>query len=246
MINRKLIEKYLFGELNGQTKINFESNLATDEELQKDFLLSNNLNNAILEQDVIQLRSTIQTIMNDNNSKRKSRLRSIVFWPLAAAIMAMLMVYFFATRTNKTLDPQILFAEYYQSYPAFVVLRNETNKDVQNLIYSHAFLNYENKQFEEAIRIFENIINDDRTEIMAAFYLSISQIEVGNFNNAKQNLLLLTQNKDHLFYEQSMWYLALVNLRLGNTNDAKKLLEEIIIRNQFNAKLAKSILNKLD
>lgn len=247
MINRRLIEKYLFGELTGQMKINVERKIATDNELHEEFILSKNLNKAILEQDVIQLRSTMQTIMNGNNSKGRRRLRSFIFWPLAAAVISvMVIVLFFANRSNKTIDPQFLFAKYYQSYPAFVVLRNETNINVLNQIYSQAFLNYENKQFEEAIRLFEEIINDEHSEIMASYYLSISQIEVGKFDNAKQNLLLLTKKSDHLFYEQSMWYLALVNLKLGNIEEAKKLLEEIIVMNQFNALQAKSILKKLD
>ncbi|MGE0090405.1 MAG: tol-pal system YbgF family protein [Bacteroidales bacterium] len=247
MIKHKIIEDYLFDELSGQKKIDFESKLIADKELQEEYVISENINKAILEQDVMQLRSTIQTLTNKNEYKRKRKLQRVIFWPMAAAVISlMVIIYFFATRINKTADPQILFAEYYQTYPTVAVLRNEGDLIVPDLIYYNAFLYYENRQFEEAIQLFEEIKNGNSAEIMAIFYLALSQIEVGNFISAKQNLLILTQKNDHLFYEQSLWYLALANLKLENTTDAKKILKEIVLNNHYNAIQAKSLLKKLN
>jgi hypothetical protein len=243
----RLIEKYLLGELQDPEKQEFEKRLQSDEALFAEYLLRKEVNDALLEKDIMQLRQSIQTIMNNKKTIMGFRFGRFLYWQLAAAVViAFVVVKFIFFNSDKPIDSAVLFAKYYQACHSYQVSRKENTQSGTSLLYTQALTNYENRNFLVAEKSFGLILESDSTEIMARFYLAITQIELNKLAEAKENLSWLTQHKSHLFYEQSLWYMALVNLKEDRLTEAEQLLNIIIDEDCYCSKQAKKLLRKLN
>jgi len=243
----KLIENYLLGELQEQEKHEFEKHLQSDKTLLHEYELRKKVNEAILEHDVIQLRNSVHSIMNDKNPVFGFNPGRFFFWQLAAAVViAFVVIKLVFFGSDKPVNTNVLFAEYYQTSPSYQISRNENSQSANSLLYEQAFIHYENRNFSMAEKSFGLILESDSTEIMARFYMVITQIELNKLAEAKLNLSWLTQHKSHLFYEQSLWYMALVNLKENNLNETEQLLKIIISEDSYCSEKAKKLLRKLN
>ena len=78
------------------------------------------------------------------------------------------------------------------------------------------------------------------------FYLSICELENDNLKKSEEFLVQLAQNKTHIFWEQSHWYLALNYLKQKNEISAKSELEFIIQEGMSKENEARLILKNLN
>ena len=75
--------------------------------------------------------------------------------------------------------------------------------------------------------------------------MAISLIEEGEIDEAEEYLIDLTLKQNHLFWEQSNWYLALIYIKEGKTDTAKGLLNKIVDEDMANKSEAKLILRSI-
>ena len=228
-------------------KHDFEKRLQSDEVLLHEYELRKKVNEAILEQDVMQLRNSINSLMNGKSLVLGFRTGRFFYWQLAAAVfITFFVIKSFFLNTDKPINQNTLFAEYYQTCPSYQLSRNGNEQNAISLLFIQAFTDYENKRFAAAEKSFEMISQSDSSEIMAKFYLALTQIEQNKLTEAKENLTSLLQNENHLFYEQSTWYLALVYLKEYKLNESKELLNVIISEDYYCAKQARKLLRELN
>jgi len=245
--DNRLIEKYLLGELQEQEKHEFEKRLHSDEALLHEYELRKKVNDAILEQDVMQLRISMYSLMNGTTSVLGFRTGRFFYWQLAAAVfITFFVIKSFFLNIDKPINQNTLFAEYYQTCPSYKLSRNGNEQNAINLLFIQAFTDYENKHFAAAEKSFEMISQSDSSEKMAKFYLALTQIELNKLTEAKENLTSLMQNENHLFYEQSTWYLALVYLKENKLNESKQLLNIIISEDFYCSEQARKLLRELN
>jgi len=241
---KDLIHKYIDGEMTVAEQVAFEELLRNDAELRKEFMLRKDVDNAINEDDVMNLRESMEEIMHPNFSKRIQRP---AFYTITAAAMAILIVLgvFFLPLNQKT-DAKQLFTEYYVTYPSLVNTRTATDISIREMITREAFDYYEQQEFSKAKKQFKELVNTDKDNHMALFYLAISCVELEDFSQAEKYLNQLIKNPNHIFWEQAYWYLSLVYLQQEEYEKAKLLLQTIIKERYSYASRAEKILTQLD
>ncbi|PLX12912.1 MAG: hypothetical protein C0597_12395 [Marinilabiliales bacterium] len=235
------LERYLTDEMSIREQVEFEELLRRDSELMQEFLLRKKINEAIQEKDIINLRDSLNDIA-DSNIKVKPG-RSIAYtYPSVAAVVVLLIVianvYF--NPFNK-LDQQEIFQSYYDTYPSINGHRSGTSAE-QNVNLVSAFNYYDESNYKEAEPYFKWVLEKDQSNVSNQFYLAICLIENSKLSEAEIYLNDLILKQDHLFWEQSHWYLALVYIEQEKVEQAKAIFEKIVKEKMTYASNAKKIL----
>ncbi|MCB2196647.1 MAG: tetratricopeptide repeat protein [Bacteroidetes bacterium] len=239
------IEQYLMNELSIREQVKFEEDLRKDPELRREYELRKEINDAIQEDDVMELRDSLDQVMKKqpvfSNKTRKIYLISSV----AAALVVILVIsskVFFSAGSQKS---SALYERYYEVYPVIMSFRS-TNEGAEekDLLYK-AFASYDIKDYNQASQYFESIAQQDSTNYLSRFYLSICKIETNKLNEAEDYLSELTVKNNHIFWEQAHWYLAMVYVKKDKQNKAREILHKIVQQNMAKKKEAKDILKSM-
>ena len=111
-----------------------------------------------------------------------------------------------------------------------------------------AFLFYENKEFDKAILAFKSLSNLTGNEkVIISFYMAICYLETNNLNVAKELLTEIITQKNNDWEKESLWYLSLVELKLNNTANAKKYLNQLQnFKSDYKKRETTQLLNKMN
>lgn len=241
--NFDLTERYLMGDLSAEESAAFEKLMETDTELKAELNLRKEIHEAILESDIMNLRHTMSEIMN--KKQKPVFIKNPFLWSATAAVFILAMI-INTLFISSPADRSDIFKKYYKAYPSVYSSRSSQKQSRDQQCLRIAFEQYDKPDFESAGLLFKEIWFKDSTNNMAKFYLSIALIEQNKMNEAEKYLNELTLNKQHLFYEQSVWYLALVYLNNNKPDEAERLLNKIISENLSNKTRAKQILKSLN
>jgi tetratricopeptide (TPR) repeat protein len=237
-----LLEEYLDGLLSKQERILFEEILRSDPVLMKEFRLRKKVNEALLEDDVIELRHTLDGILsNDHTTKRI--FKNPIFVASVAACIALIITFSFFSFPKLT--NQELFADNYSKYPVVTCFRSNTNITKKDLLICSAFEAYESNDYAKSQEYFYKLRETDNANYMIEFYLALCELELNNLGESEKLLLDLTKTKSHIFHEQSSWYLALLYLKQDDVQKAEKTFEIIIKEEMCKKTEAESILKSL-
>lgn len=243
-ITAELIERYLEGDLSQSELNNFEAQLKIDTELQAMVELHSEVDMAVSQTDVIDLRQQLQTIAAKQHASetpvRKLSLRRIA-WLAAASVAVLLAVSVVFNQQNNT--PGDMFAGNFEVYTGPENVR-AASPDVDSDIYI-ALENYNNNDFASAIVKFEQILDENPDNNMIRLYAANALIETGNVDKAELYLNMIIESQDIFYTEHAQWYLALVSLKKDNLKDAKSILENIVRENTRYSDEASELLKAL-
>lgn len=227
----ELIDDKLSGELSGEALEAFDTDLANDPELESEFELHKEVDEAIQESEIIELRKKLDLVHDlTQNKKQPGLLRTILRHKLsriaAASFVVLLIItslslYFLRPDGNMSNDS--LFKIYYQ--PDAALLIRGTNS--QNATLIQAFQMYENKDYNEALSLFSQVLKTDSENIPVQFYSGISNIELGQYQEALHPFNFIMDHKQNLYVERAEWYAALCYLKLNETENAVDLFRKI-------------------
>ncbi|MFC2096619.1 hypothetical protein ACFLQ3_02860 [Bacteroidota bacterium] len=240
-----LIEQYLMNDMSVREQEEFEELLRNDPDLMKEFVLRKDINDAIQEEDVISLRSNLYEIVNSSKEPQKVN-RVFVYSAIAAIIILLITIgsfYFYPFNRNSDRD---IFQSYYAPYPAIMSFRSPVDQNELEKILYNAFNYYDDEEFGKASESFQLVLNMDSSNYMSQFYLSICEIEKENLIEAEEYLIDLIHKKEHIFWEQSHWYLALIYLKQKDTVKIENILGKIIIEDMAQKDEAESILKQMN
>lgn len=241
----ELIERYLEGEMSVREQAEFENLLRSDPDLKKEYLLRKEIYEAVAEDDIINLRSNLDEIIYQEN--RYIKLRNPYLLSATAVILLLFIViskiFLFS---DKRVNEKDVFESFYSAYPATMSFRSPVDQSEQEKMLYNAFNLYVEGKYNLASEYFFKILKTDDSNTMAKFYLSICEIEKGNFKKSEKYLNDLILKNNHIFREQSHWYLALVYFEQNNIDSAKLLLEKIIEENMAQKQDAELILKSLN
>lgn len=103
---------------------------------------------------------------------------------------------------------------------------------------------YGGEKYVEALAEFQLVLKQDAFNATANFYSGVSALALANAKEAL-GFFHKTDNKNNQFFEASLWYEALANVKLGDKKEASKLLEKVIgINGQYKSQ-AEQILKEL-
>lgn len=245
----ELIDEKLSGELSGDELEAFDVELQDDPELLKEFELHKEVDEAIQESEVIELRKKLDLVHDlTQNKKQPGLLRTILRHKLSRIAAASFVVLLIITsislyflRPDGNLSNDSLFKIYYQ--PDAALLIRGTNS--QNATLIQAFQLYENKDYSTALELFSQVLKTDAENIPVQFYSGISNIELGQYQLALRPFDFIIKHEENLYVERAEWYSALCYLKLQDTDNAVDLFRKISHSSSFYKDKAHEILKSI-
>src|SRR4030042_4769284 len=180
----EFIERYLDGEMNSPELIWFEKELDSNEWLQKEVKLRKKVNQAILDENSMKFRDELEDAyadyMNNGDSSSDRKRKFIVTGSVLVSVMAGVILILYLT--GKQYTNQQLFDKYYEPYESNITFRSADNELNPDLVLAMQF--YENKNYNEALKLFESILLTEPGRVGLNFYSGISQMEIKEYDIA--------------------------------------------------------------
>lgn len=248
---KEKIEMYLNGELKGEALKSFLDNLDNDAFYMKEFTIRKEIEDALTESDVIELKNNLDRIHLSIGDSSQKKIKRFEFnttnfrWLLVAATLTLVLVSsaILLYVNNKSYSAGELYSMYYKPYDSYVNVRSgKINSDD---IFINALIKYEKMDFVDASTLFKQVLDIDKTNIASNFYAGVCYIETQKFEKASESFQFIINHNDNLFVEQAKWYLALSYLKSNQKEIAKKHFEAIVNSQSYYKEKATEILDQL-
>ncbi len=255
------IEQYLEGDLSDQDMEDMEVRFLIDDQFREDFETMRTLVKGIkLSARKTTLRDKLlrlEKISSDRAGDKKDpktiqkhiakvtglRPRSSwVFTGLAVAASLLLLISLLTGAFDQPTPPDQLFQQHFV-VAANQGLQNSRNDQVDNPTIL-AYRAYDLKNYAQAADLFESIVDQSEYRLTDLFHLGNCYLILEKWDKAIQALKEVAE-AEVLLSENAKWYLALVYLRTGNTEEAKLLLQDVAAPSD-RAKQAGKIVKALD
>jgi len=245
--NLKELESYINSELSNDELASFEAELTSNKKLQEEIDLIKNIDLALNETDVMQLRRNLQGIAGEIASNKQTersfagrfKAKRIVLSTVAASLILLLGITGIISRQSQG----DIYQKFYTKYEATGIVRSANTTANQTL--TEALQRFENKDYKAALDLFNEIIAKDQDNMVGHFYAGISLQESGKYQNAIKEYETVIIDKDNLFTEQAEWYIGLCYLQTNEDKKAYKQFKKIAKNEGFYQQKAQAILNKI-
>lgn len=244
----EFIQPFLDGELSREELDWFSKELESNAVLAEDIRLYREVDNAIREQDVMDLRDQLDVIHNSIGDPsqepfRQPRYRKVLSYAAIASLAILISLgILLKVQHNKLTNDQI-FEKHYEPYEVTMIYRS-AESDYQRVL-SQAMTKYEAQEYEVAINLFEQILLNDPADMASSLYSGISYMETEQYKQADKKFRKILDHNDNLFLEQAEWYLGFCYLHTGRNLEARGHFKEISIGEGSYNKKAKKIMRSI-
>ncbi|MFK8056177.1 MAG: tol-pal system YbgF family protein [Saprospiraceae bacterium] len=159
---------------------------------------------------------------------------------IAATLLLLAVAGWWVLDDGSSSDPNDLYAEYASPYRVTMVTRDAS----EGILIQLAQTAYQEEDYGTAYASFSKLSEQEPTATQFQFYAGVSALLDGNAAEAIPIFEGLLAQEDHLFVEQSRWYLALANLQEGDSASAKTYLQDIE-EGAYKSEEAKALLSQL-
>ena len=244
----EFIQPFLDGELSREELDWFSKELETNAVLAEDIRLYREVDSVIRKQDVLDLRDQLDVIHNSIGDPalepvRQTRYRKVLSYAAIASLAILISLgVLLKVQHNKLTNDQI-FEKHYEPYEVTMIYRS-AETDYQDLL-SRAMTQYESKDYEAAIGLFEQILAKDPADMASSLYSGISYMETEQYKKADQKFQKIIDHKDNLFVEQAEWYLGFCYLHTGQNLEARGQFKQIADGDGSYSKKARKIMRSI-
>ena len=237
-----LVEKYFDSELSSEELNHFNARVEHDEDFkalfQREKIIIGAIRNQGLIDNLLYLKSIEEKIQGDQSFPIASGIKGWYYYA-AAAVVALLVAVAVLLPGKENTDE--LFAAYFTPYPNVVQPLLRGNESTER---AEAFQEYEQKNYVAAAEGFKELL-DRKEEPGILLLLGNSNLMLGKSEEAQENFITLIRNYDE-FDLQAKWFLSLSYLKSGDTESARKILEELGETEVSYAAKAKELLEKVN
>lgn len=238
-------ERYLAGEMNEAEKEWFRNELGKNEKLREEITLRQNINSALMNHEVIQLRSKLSAIgkkkAEEEAAKKPRKNRNLT---RAAIFTGLILCGSLALLNTRNMTTEEVFERYYKTYDVTTPLRSL--QDAGNSDYSTALEYFNIRDYQNAAYFFSKVLSNDPRHMESVMMTGISKFEEENYPDASVSFTKVIDNKDNLFFEDAQWYLALCYLKTGEKDKAVNSLSVIRQSESIYNRNARKILRQID
>jgi len=241
------VDRYLDNVMSKEERIWFEKELEGNLKLQNEVKLQKNLQAAITDSETMALKKQLNLIHDQvykpwtvKVSKFSMKKATVIVSGIAVAFA--LVALFLISQKNKPSSAD-LYAQYFK--PAEIGMSFRTSGNAVSNELRTAMMLYESKRFDEAIVMFEQILEKDNSRVGLNLYSGISHLEVNQYDEANIRFKRIIDHKSNAFIESAEWYLGLCYLLKEDEENAVEVFKKIVDKKGYYAKDAKKILNKL-
>ena len=236
------IETYFNGLMSAEERKAFEREMAADSELAQQVHNYQEARKAVDIYGENQIKVRLTNRYRQARETAKIRRFSPVSWvAVAASICLLIAVSLWLFNQNKTYSNEELYAQYYE--PASLGIIRDTDSDYAQLMIAKE--TFDSQNYEDAVPLFLELVEDsifDRKPY-AYFHLGISYLELENTGQAVEAFDAVSESST--FTWNAKWFKALALLKLGQSDKAKILFEEIAKGSNKFGSDAEDILDKM-
>lgn len=243
--NRHLITKYLEGELDALSATRFEEELKTNAMLRAELELYREVDEALADTEVMDLRMQLDDLRQNHGEEifaapgRRMNRRALI----AVAATVALLVGFSAVNLLWFKSGQKIADSYFQPYE--ITSTNRSAPTDADRTLRVAMEKYQNRNYKEAVVLFEKLLDNDPDQMVTQFYKGISNFEIAEYQDAGKSFSKVIEHDDNLYIEQAKWYLGFCYLKTEEKEKAIKQFTEIANSDSYYSEKAKKILRKL-
>lgn len=225
MIKRErleLIDQFRRKQLEGIALERFKQQLETDEKLRSEFILDNELCDALKENgDYALFNKLIGEVASSYFSENQSKKDFSVIWKVAATVIILITATLIVWNVTKRPSKTEIFAEVFEPYPAPSNLRGQSLSTMDE-DFMMGLIKYERKNYEKAITLFQRTLAKDSLNYTARFLTAVSHMALKDFEAAEPILKQLNKDSTHLFQDQARWYMGLLYLLDENASNNER------------------------
>lgn len=240
----ELVIRYIDDQLKPEEKTKFEADLLVNKLLHEEYENQKVMNTMLADESLHDLYDTVNNVEEELEKEEIGRRRRMYIWYAAAASVVILFTLsFLLPILRKDGIGETLYAENYTTASSIV-----SNRSVPEdlLPLESALKAYDKLQFTKSSQLFEEYLKSEPKNITAQFYLGLSFMELNKMEDAILHLKLFTELKTNVYSDQALWYLALCYLKMENMVQAKIILNQIVVKSQFQKENAQAILKQLE
>jgi predicted Zn-dependent protease len=220
------VEQYLSKEMGKEARQQFEKDVAVNPELSGELKLSRTIDDALKQDDIIDLRMKLLAAYRENQKAQPEvpvvRMYVKKFWYAAASLILLAAIGSALVFNMPGSTPnERLFKEYYS--PENLI--NVTRSGDANIV--EAVMKFQESNYPVAEQLFKQILDKDQSNYAGWFYYGISCIETGHFNLAEKAFNTIIDENQNLYVEHAEWYLGLSYLKSNQTDKAREQLQMI-------------------
>lgn len=244
------IEEYLSSELTEENLASFEEELIVNPDLVAEVQLYKEIDEAVAEEDIMQLRASLESIkIEEEHSRNKEKrgvvlpnAQKVVWYTVAASIMLILGIASFIR--NQSFSSEELYRNYYQTYDAGTVFRSANS--TEDILINQAMEAFNEKDYSEALNLYTKVLAEDETNPVGNFYAGMALQEEQRFEEAINSYQKVVTHADNLFVEQAEWYIGLCYLQREERDKAVRQFRKIVAAKGYYGNMAEELLRKLD
>ena len=221
------IDSYLLGTLDHKRRIAFEARLLEDPELKQAVQDTQELFKGINQVEKEELLARLDKLGVDIEQEQVLELpapkASIIPFNNLLKIAAVILIIVLPSwwYYHQSTQNDRLFAEHFSPYENVITVRGDLGSE-----FSAAITSYSSREYEASIKRFEEILQQKPDHVPALFYAGNAYLASGVSDKAIDRFQEVIK-LDGKFVFQAKWYLALANLKQGNTEKAQLILEDI-------------------
>ena len=271
MANDNIIEsihRFLLDDMEGDERTTFEKEMVSNEAIKKQITMEQRFLKGIEYVADAELKSNISNVHHSLKQKgffkevqtggakiinMKRRNTSRLLFAVAAALVALIAAWFVFNNGGGTdVDTEGIYANYYQMEKSITnTLIDKTNpsfidpSDSKNKQLYLALDQYQNGDYKAALNYLNGLIKEFPEDKHIVFYMGLSNIGIGNTDEAIKLLAPLTDSGFE-YQDAAKWYLSLSFIKNNELREAKKLLTDLVKNNNSSySEKAKNLLADL-
>ena len=244
------IDQYLSNELSDEKLASFEAELAENPDLEAELNLVGEIDKAVAETDIMDLRAKLGAISKEINREEKqkrsfaARISSsrLTVATVAASLVLIMSIAGLISKNNPSSDGE-LYSQYYQPYETTGIFRSGDALIDSKL--TKALHLFNNQEYQAAIGSFSEVLEIDPNNPVSNFYSGIAYQQTGQTQKALISYQNVIKDRDNLFIEQAQWYIGLCYLQNENRKKAYRQFTKIANSDSFYQEKASAILRKI-
>ena len=245
------VDRYVDGVMSVDEQLWFEKELQHNADLQEEVKIQKKLQKMLAQKELLKLESELDAIYTQTFQPWRKSIITIPnsvknslgkFSVLAASVALVIItsIIFIGKHTSSNTD---IYKAYFQ--PAEISMSFRAGAEELNSDLRSAMTLYENKEYGEAIQLFEKILTKDQSRIGLNLYSGISHMEIEEYDEAHKSFNKVINNKANAFIESAEWYLGLCYLKTDEQDKAIEVFKTIVERDGYYKKDAKKIIKKI-
>ena len=245
-MDEKLIEKmedYIHGNLSVAEREQFETEMATDEQLRQEVELHRQLISSVETESLRQLLDQIHEKNFEAETKIVAMPRRRSYFPMAiAASVALLILAGWWVFNLQTSSPESVYAAYFTPAEGLpTTLGYSTNTD-----FAEGMVSYKLEEYAEALEYWQPLLEADPTNDTLNYYVGVTSLADEQSDSAIDYLTTVVNSEQSSFRTSAQWYLALSYLKSDQREQAKSLLKDLANRDNPYQSQSSEILQKIE